>query len=443
MLTTLIMFTALSLADGGPPPPTKADIQAAIESNDLDSAASALNQLIEQDSKNLEALVALALLEMERGRFSQAAKLFEQILELDPWDDDSRLNLVEAHWRAGAPGKAKAVLAHLLRRHPKIEEGLSIQAQLAEGKSAPSRPSPWRKLIRLSLDVGFDSNYGYDSNFDGDSEVGPSDDLLGIEELFGKKSAVGTMEVLAGVNHLGRTRPITAYARLKTQQSIGQFDAFRDVMPTIAGLQVVGRKPLGPINTQLHLSYNELFTGLFDTHYHRLFSAVSTANKRMSRYNRLRLATAVDYRMPEERTSDTTVRISLRDSQRIDKFTVSVQGGFRANYATDTINPAEVTTASHDIDFVEYSGALFVEYRFSRGLSAFSLFDVAKRTFDSPPGSIEISDTTLFNQTGLVVEFGDFEFHGEYAFSKNSSSFPDERNYNRHQLNAGVRYWYD
>ena len=442
MLTPLVLGVLLAATPAEPS--TTATIRDAIERNDLEGAAASLEAMLKADPKDLEALVALALLEMERERYREAAELFEKVLELDPWDDDSRLNLVEALWRAGSTERATSTVKTLLERHPELEEGLSYQADLAAGKAAPSRPSPWRKLLRLSLDVGFDSNYGYDSNYDGETELSPSSDLLGIDTVFGKKSAVGTIEALAGVNHLGRTRPITAYARIKTQQSIGQFDAFKDLMPTLVGLQLIGRKPVGTIHTELHLSYNELFTGLFDTHYHRLVSGVTTAQTRLGRHNRIRLATGVDYRAPEERTSDTTLRVSLRDTHQVDKFTISGQAGFRANYAT--VSPEEIVVANHNIDFTEYSGAVFLSYRFTQGLSAFALADLAKREFDVRPGGStspdRIADTTLFAQSGLVVEWDKVELHGEYAFSKNTSSF-DERDYNRHQLNVGVRYWWD
>ena len=437
MLTTLMLTVLVGTAPAATPTPTTADVRASIERNDLEEAGIALEAMLAKDPNNIEVMLALALLRMEQKSFSTAAELFTKVLALDPWDDDSRLNLVEAHWRSGAPEKAKLVLSNLLVRHPQLSAALSMKQQLDAGLPAPKSPSPWRPMLRVSLDIGFDSNYGYDSNFDDGSELGGSTDYLGIDSVFGKKSAVGTTELLAGVNHLGRSRPLTVYGRLKVQQSIGQFNTFRDIMPTLVGLHAVGRKSLGPVKSQLHLNYSELFTGLFDAHYHRLISAVQTGTVAIGQSNDLRVSAGVDFRQPNSRTSDTTARLALRDTQRLGRFTISAQTGLRVNYATESVSTDAMDFANHNTDYFEFGGALFGEYRFSKGLSAFALFDLSRRNFDA-----SLTDTNFFAQSGLVLELGDFEVHGEYAYSQNSSSF-DQRGYNRHQLNAGVRYWYN
>jgi len=419
---TLVIISTLTVSTG-----SMDDVRLYLNRGHNDDARELLQEQVNQDPRDIESLLALALLEMEEEHYQEAVTYLEQVLALDPYDDDSRLELTEALWRMAAKDKARKEISALLTRHPEWPAALSLQSTITADTPLPSPPSLWRPLVRGSLSTGFDSNPRLDNTLDNTA--------LGRISS-GDASLIGSVSLAAGVQHMGRTQPFSLVAHLRTQQSLGEFDTFKNIMPTTLGLTALGRAYLGPFRSELHIHYEELFTNMFSTHYHRLIRATASSSYRLTRNNTLQISTGADVRHVRDQSPDVTTRFSLRDTLSMGRFSLSVDARIRYNLAKYDAQTVNATTL--EIGFLEASSVIYTEYRFQAPFTIFALTDFAIREIPEV-----LDETTLFVQGGIVWNLSFCDIHSEYAYTRNRSNNEVQRDYNRHQLTAGVRFWYD
>lgn len=392
-----------------------------------------LHERLASDSRDVESLLALALLEMENQNYPEAIVYLTKILKLDPYDDDSRLEIAEAYWRLANKDQALQEVVHLLARHPEWAQALKLQTTIRSGTALPPPPTLWSPLVRGDLSLGFDTNPRLDNTLDNAIPGGVPTALGRISS--GDASMVSTVSITAGVQHLGRTQPFSLVAYLRTQQSIGEYDKFKTIMPTTLGLTGVAGTYFGPVRSELHLHYEELFTDLFSSHYQRKIRATASAQYQLSKSNRLQISAGSDVRQITGQPLDTTARFAIRDSLTIGRFSLSIDARFRYNLAD--YDSADVNSTTLEVGFIEASSVLYTEYRFQAPFTLFALADFAIR--DIPE---VLDESTFFAQGGVVWNLPICDLHSEYAYTRNRSNIV-ERDYNRHQLTLGVRFWYD
>lgn len=402
------------------------DVRLYLQRGDESQARELLVERLATDDRDIDSLLALALLEMENENYLQAIAYLQKVLELDPYDDDSRLDLAEAYWRLENKNQAQQELSLLLTRHPEWPQALKLQQTVESGLALPAPPTLWRPLVRGSLSMGFDSNPRLDNTLDNTT--------LG-RLTSGDASVVSAVSVTAGVQHLGRSRPFSLVAHLRTQQSIGEFDKFKAIMPTTVGLTGVAGTYLGPVRSELHLHYHELFTDLFSNHYQRKIRATASAQYQLSQFNRLQISIGSDVRQITDQPADVTTRFAIRDSLTMGRFSLSIDARVRYNLAS--YESSEVDASTLEVGFIEVSSVLYTEYRFQSPFTIFALADFAIR--DVPD---VLDESTFFVQTGVTWNLSICDIHSEYAYSRNRSNI-EQRDYNRHQLTLGVRFWYD
>lgn len=386
-----------------------------------------LEEIVAQDPRDIEALLVLALLELEEERDGHAIALLKKLLLLDPFDDDSRLELAQALWRVKNADAAHAQVDILLTRHPEWPAAKALKTTMEEGRTLPALPSPWRFVGHGDLAVGYDSNFAFDRPV--------------VTDTLSRGTLVGSAQVSAGLQHMGRIQPYRLTAHLRTQQSIGQFDELKAFMPNTVGLSAMARTYLGPIRSQLNLQYEELFTNHFTTHYHRALRSTVSGAYDITKNNTLQLLSSVDWRQITGGEQDTTARVSLRDRLTIGRFSLAVNTGLRLNVGEA---PMPLDPRTLEVGFFEVSSAIFGEYQFLAPVRFFLLADFAMREFNEHADDLGVGldESTLFMQLGVVWSLVRFDVHSEYAYTRNRSN-NEARDFNRHQLTLGVRYWYD
>lgn len=392
-----------------------------------------LEERLARDSRDVESLQALALLEMENQNYPEAIVYLTKILEFDPYDDDSRLELTEAYWHLVNKNQALKEVTHLLNRHPEWPQALKLQTTIKSGTTLPAPPTLWSPLVRGDLSLGFDSNPRLDNTLDNQVPGAAATALGGISG--GDSSMVSAVSIAAGLQHLGRSRPFSLVAHLRTQQSVGEYDKFKTMMPTTLGLSGVAGTFFGPVRAELHLYYEELFTNLFSSHYQRKLRATASAQYQLSKSNRLQISAGSDVRQITGQPSDITARFAIRDSLTIGRFSLSIDARLRYNLADYDSTDVDATTL--EVGFIEASSVLYTEYRFEAPLTFFALTDFAIR--DIPE---VLDESTFFAQGGIIWNLPICDLHSEYAYTRNRSNIV-QRDYNRHQLSLGVRFWYD
>ena len=244
---------------------------------------------------------------------------------------------------------------------------------------------------------------------------------------------ISGVSVAAGLQHLGRTQPLTVLAHIHTQQSVGEFDRFREIMPTAIGMTAAGRIYLGPVRSELHVHYEELFTNLFSQHYHRQIRSTASGSYALTDNNTLQLSVGADVRQIIDQKTDVTARATLRDTLTMGRFSLSMDARLRYN-AGETEN---IDAATLEVGFLEAGTVLYTEYRFTQPFTLFGMVDFSVRDI---PQILE--EATFFARGGIIWSFSFFDLHSEYSYSRNRSN-EEQRNYNRHQFTAGVRFWYD
>src|SRR5712671_5164086 len=91
-----------------------AQAQQMLAAGQEDAGTAALRGVLERDAGHAPARLALARLELKRGRLEQAFFQFESYTELAPLDPEGWLGLTEVRQRAGQPEEAEAALGRAI-----------------------------------------------------------------------------------------------------------------------------------------------------------------------------------------------------------------------------------------------------------------------------------------------------------------------------------------
>lgn len=417
--------------------------QTAIGDGDLAAAREALEKALEVDPQNLDAMRGLALILMQTEEPTKAVGYLEKILELDPYDDDARLDLGRAQALAGAQDAAKATVGAVLERHPEHGDALALKASLDGGEAAA--PSKWQPLVRASADFSYDTNVAL--------ENGPATSVTEI----GAASTI--VNVLGGVAYAAGDRPLSVFGFASMQTTFDQKVTrngttvdVNDFMPSVLGLAATGRLRLGPIVGALDLRYSEIFTNIFQKHIGRMISPSLAAAWQIHPTQRLRLLVGPDIHMPyfhtaagyEDGEVNAAIQTTVRDTMSLGDLTLVVDLAYKHNLATND------PYTRVDTGFNEIGGMAYVEYAIIEDLAAFVFFDGRGRFFDPDPASgsaganAGFSEGTLRGQAGARFTIAFVELHAEYGISGtvvDTATFND-RQYLRHQVSVGARFWY-
>lgn len=106
------------------PPPGSARPPAGIEAE-----INILKDILKNDPKNLNALIALGNLSMDGGRFGEAAEAYSKALEIEPGNVDVRVDLGTCLKNTGMPKKAAEEYRKAISinpRHPNARWNLGI-----------------------------------------------------------------------------------------------------------------------------------------------------------------------------------------------------------------------------------------------------------------------------------------------------------------------------
>ena len=363
-----------------------AEANTAFKKGDLQGARKSLLSALAKHPTHLDTLKALAALAMHVEDFDGAQQHLSKVLELDPFDDDSRLALGQAQWRAGHKQEALGTTSQLLERHPESTKGLALMRRIKGGH--PAKKQVWSPIVRGEIGLGFDSNVA----------LTPENGLTVLPELSEMDSINGTLGVIVGTNYRHPSHPLRLLGNISTQSSFDDRDQVEEFMPSVVGMSGTGRWISGPWITTLDLRYQELFVDSFAEHRQRSFSPSISQSWQLHSQHRLRLLVGVDVRQPFGSVlldTNTTPKITLRDTFHQGKLTVMGEVGYRQNF--DSSNP------DLERDFKEVQARVYALYRVLDPLTLFAFAQVEGRDLDNRRA---VEGTDKDAEGNLLVDLG-------------------------------------
>ena len=424
MITPLLLTGLLFTAAGPSAEETLDHASDALLRGLLGSAQLSLQEAVRLDPDNLDALLALALLELDTEDYQSAIPHLQRALSLDPYNDDARVDLTLALWRQGDLGGAREILSQLVTRHPEWETTVELKEHLDANQPAPPLPSPWQRAMHVGMSAGYDSNIGLKS-----AAVAVSNQSAPLLNLDASLALLNTR----------RTRPFSLYAHAATSALLGDQDsALTDYLPTLAGLTAIARTFSGRWDSAFQLNYSEIFTS-FTTYNQRLINPIATTETALPGSQTLRLLASADLRFHQqsEIKEDYTLQVAVRDTLHLDRGRLAVQGFARRNLGQSTATDPTLA-AAEIIDFVEWGASLYGDLRVSVPVVVFGILDAQQRDL----ALSDSQETTLSAQLGARWEFDEFALHAQYAYQKNDNTQADSyRDFERHQVQIGIRYW--
>jgi len=395
---------------------------AAVDRGDLPTAALRLKEAIAADPDDVEALSAAGLVALRLFDNSEAVRLFDRVLALDPYDDEARLHRTTALWRLGDATRARGSINDLLARQPAWPQALALNTHLDE-RAELAAPSPWRPLARVDVSGGYDSNLMLLSS--------------SVAEASQSSTALMAVDASLGTAYAANGRPVSAFAHVTSLQSPDK--QLADWTSTLVGGALIGRQWLDELEAVVDLRYDELFTNSFATHRQRVMSPTLYGSLPLGTTQRLRLLVGADYRMlfnSPQSPDNVTLRLGVRDTLTIGRVTAALDLEGRRNWATTNTTAATLRSA----EFLEGAAHVTADTTLVGELAAQALAGGSwRRLYQSAGGNHE---RQLDGQVGLRYGLGWAELHAEYAFTKN---FADQSafSFTRHAVFAGVRAWFD
>jgi hypothetical protein len=417
MSTTILL---LFLAAGGPEAaqPALERTQALLAQGDFATASLALTDALADDPENVDALQAAALVALRLGDPKRAVEYLSKVLDLDPNNDDARLDLARAQYLAGDPGKGEETLSAVLDRHPRLVSALTLDKQMRTGTvEAPVAPSPWRLTGRAGIAAILDTNLSLDPGT--------------LPNVSNRRAGLMNVDVAASLGYRAGPVPVTVFAQLTSNTPFSKADKLAALAPTTVDAGVIAKRSFGDANLGLDARYQELFTATFDNYMQRLVSPSLFGGYRVANQD-LRLLGGIELRRPTDALgtdSSLTTKASLRDTASLGRLMLVVDLSGR-------LNQSNGTAAATNADFREIAGMIYGEYGITAPLAALLMVAAQARQFDQG-----LKESTYTALGGARYTLGTIELHAEYSFSKNLSDAP--HSYDRHQVTAGVRAYYE
>jgi len=296
------------------------------------------------------------------------------------------------------------------------------------GESAA--PSDWQPFARANASIGFDSNVAREAG--------------AIQQVSNREAATLNASVTGGIANVSGVRPVSAFgfASLQTafndRDSRGTLAGVESFMTSSLGAAATGRMELGPIVGALDARYSAVFVETFQTYIGSQISPSLSGSWQVHPLHRLRLLAGTDIFVPDlaGTSANPTIHASLWDSMGLGPVSVTVSAGYRFN-----VNSQDALTAN--TGFNEVGGLVYAEYSPLDDFDIFAAFDGRGRFFEADAAGAGTPGTegTLTATAGLRYTIGFVELHATYGFTANLADV-STREYTRHQLNGGVRFWY-
>lgn len=102
----------------------------ALENQQYDRAEADINQVLEIDPNNINALIVLGILQLERGNTDSAVDTLQLALELDPGNGEALLTLARAIARRGNRDEAINILDELIDAQPESPDAYVVRGDL-------------------------------------------------------------------------------------------------------------------------------------------------------------------------------------------------------------------------------------------------------------------------------------------------------------------------
>lgn len=444
-----------------PPAPTAADralphlqaAGAAIREGDITAARAALQEALQADPESLDALLTLALLAIREGNAEEAVTHLQKVLALDPYNDDARVDLARAQWIAGNPEAARSTLDEVFTRHPTLPTALALQAQIETGE-APTA-SPWQPLIRAGVSVNYDSNVTLQNGA-----------LANATEL---EAATFQFDAIAGVTYSkNNRRPFSAFGVFSLQTAFAgdpspaandQIAYLNESIPSMAGVVATGRLPLGPVQGVIDVRYYEIFTAVFGNPLQSSVFPSLGVSYDFTPQHRLRVMAAGEIFAPHKLDTlpgtggtgpDPSVNGAVGGNARYhgQLGIVSLVAQVDAKHNLNTEN--DIFTAN--TGFTEVGGTVYAEVTPVEGLALFGSVTSKVRLFEPDaevllngavvsPTRSSFTESVVATNVGARYTIGYFELFAAYAFTGRFGDLQD-REYNRHQVTGGTRFWF-
>ena len=428
-MSALCILLSLTIASPDSAQPSLERAEALLSHGDLAGASLAFTDALAADPENVDVLQAAALVALQEGEPQRAVEYLAKVLELDPNNDDAKLDLARAQYLAGDASKSEDTLAAVLERHPRFVQALTLDKEIRTGTiAAPPRPSPWRTQGRAGIAAVYDSNLSLDPGL--------------VPDVSNRRAALMNVEAAATVGYTTGPLPMTLFAQLADTHPLKNSHDLSDLAPTTVRSGFIASHSFGDLAAGLDARYEELFTDDFGKHMQRLLSPSLFGSYRVAGQD-LRLLGGIEWRQPfgvMGTDSNLTYKIMLRDTTRLGRLTLVADLSGRANTAAKKDDEPAATSGTNPglgsrDNFGELAGVACAEYALLDTLAAVLMLDAEARRFDSGT-----KESTYAIMAGGRHTFSSIEVHAEYGFTKNLSDA--QHSYDRHQLTAGVRaYW--
>lgn len=410
---------------------------------DIDAARRLVDEALELDPQNTEALALSAKLAELSGDLDAAERELQTLLSLDPQDDAARFALARVLNRRGKRVAAAEVNDALLERHPQHVDALLLRRSIRAGRepytAEETSTAPFAPFVRVDVSTGYDSN----PTLRGDPAAGSA---FAVES--GEGAPVLSTDAAIGLSAGGDARPWTALATVRNTRAISpESSAPQDSLASSIGAAAIARRGFGGgLLGTLDLRYQALYTdgfGNFIQHYAApsILGAYDLGDHTLRALVGFELRKSGDYAGINDSVAP---RVALRDTWTVADFMVIADLGARTGIDLgDSDDPGSAFVGSQEL-----SGLLFAQWQGTEALSLFAGSDLRWRAFDDfltarPDGTSVVrtsKETVLRLFAGVRYRFDVLELHAEYGFGK---AFAGRlRAYERHQATAGVRVWY-
>lgn len=416
MMTFLSCF--LLLVAGSPDELLDTATQA-FDAGDLETAALALTEAIAADPQNVDALEAAALVALRQNDPGRAVEYLTKLLELDPQNDDARLELGRAQWLAGNHDDGQKSVDAVLERHPRLIEALTLDKEMRVAAVAPpERQNPLQFSARAGVSGIYDSNPMLDPGLPGTSTK--------------TEAKLLNTGLAAALRYAAGPVPFSVFAELDSNAPATERDDVGAYALTTVTAGFVAERGLGGLSVGLDARYAELYTDVFDKHRARVMSPSLFVTYTLFGQH-LRLLGGAELRTPDQALdseNNTTLKAGLRDSFLAGPVTVLVDLAGRKNQS------ASGSSSVLRTDFSEIDGTVCLDTPLFDTLAGFLVVDALGRKFDDG-----LQESTYHALLGLRYGFGSFELHGEGGVTRNLSDA--DHDFTRYQLGLGVRAYYE
>ncbi|MEE2961907.1 MAG: tetratricopeptide repeat protein [Myxococcota bacterium] len=406
-------------------PPTKfeyvLEAEIALTSDQPHLAIQALEKALETDSEDIDILAALATLYFQAQKFERAEELFATLLQFDPYDDESRILYTKTLGHQHKIEEAMGEQRKLEKRHPELTELVALRKNLESNSLAPTYPRTWTPFTAIRATTGFDSNYG----------LLPS--LTSVNSLGFHQAIPMTLEFTGGISVRGFRDSTALFGYISTQHSAQNFSVFEEIMPNTLGLIGTTQWSLGTVSLAGIFGFEELFTKHFTKHYQRSTWLEAAVEYHVQTKTKLFTKIQSSLRKAVDRPLDPLFDFSVGYEQMLSPCTLTLESYFKQSFGQS----ADSTVLSYaDSGYQELGARLGLKTKLPFNLNNHTRVEYSAKTFD-----VELDEALWGLEDRLNWEKDWGTLFLTYRFTINYSAH-ETRDYERHQIQAGIQLWY-